>query len=141
MLQHNKTQFTPNVLLTIKSALLDISKILYRDTVPSFISSAVPPSSTSSLISSEGVSSKETNQPSITASSEGGVIVTENVPIDDVFKTIITPIDTSKTTAHPELYETRVIFNDTKLQITSKPMIIQNKPIGSPYSKEQFNTL
>ena len=49
-------------------------------------------------------------------------------------------MDSSKITPHPVLYETRHVPNGIKLQITSINLK-QNKSIGSPYSKEQFNKL
>ena len=113
LLHRNEAQFTPNAPLMIKSVLLDIAKILHRDITPSITPNAVPLSSNSSSISSEGVNNKEINQPSAIASSEGGAIVTEIFPIDDVFKATITPIDTLKTTPHPALYETRGVSNGT----------------------------
>ena len=49
-------------------------------------------------------------------------------------------MNTSKITPHPALYETINVPNSTTQQFTSKPLK-QNKSIGAPYSKEQFNRL
>ena len=139
LLHQNKTQLAPETSLTTNSALLNIAKILHRDTTPPIKPNLVPPLSTSSLASSEGLKRKEPNQPSIGVSSEVGDKINSNVPIEDVFKTTIIPMDASKITPYPTLYETRNV--DSTTQQYTKKTLKQNKYIGTPYSKEQSNKL
>ena len=141
--------FSSEVPLSSKGALLDIAKLLHRDTTPKF--SPLPIASEASAMTSEGevvktlgksqVHQKDSGKSQVHSdklvSSEGGSLLAHP---DDTIKRTITPITTLPTNIHPALYKipTNHIHPNTVVENNTSSKLKKITPMSIPDSIDKL---